>query len=313
MVATADRARVSPDSAPRVVRFRKLAFWVLVVTVVLNVLSMAIPALIDHPLTTERGEIRVYFDVFSEGNLPTWWSVALLVLAAVAHALAGALAVAARVRGAWAWFVSALMLGALSLDDHTSLHERLERVGQAWVTFERFPGYWLVPGIAAGIVVALALGLLASRLSGAARWCMILGLVLLLGSAMGMEMVQGILVAKGESGPVYVLVLHAEELGENLGVLLMITAAFRSVVVTTLAGRFGLRYRTDDDHADDHDDDHADDDRADRADHEGEDEDEDYDDFDDVEFTDAGLDRRPRRTAGPESANERTEIIPVQY
>jgi len=236
------RPQAVPETGERVVRLRRLAWWVLGVTVLLNVLSMAIPALIDHPLTTERGEIRVYFDVFSEGNLPTWWSVALLVLAAVSHGLVGALAVAAGIRGAWAWFVSAAVLGGLSLDDHTSLHERLERIGKDWVTFERFPGYWLVPGIIAGLVIAVALGLLAWRLSGLTRWCMIGGLALLLGSAMGMEFVQGLLVAAGESGPVYVLVLHAEELGENLGVLLMITAAVRSVTITALSGKLGIRY-----------------------------------------------------------------------
>jgi len=233
----------SATDEPRIIRLRKLGWWVLGVTLALNVASMAVPALIDHPLTTERGEIRVYLDVFSEGNLPTWWSVGLLVIAAVCHATAGALAVGRGVRGGWTWFVSAAVLGALSLDDHTSLHERLERIGQQWVHFERFPGYWLVPGIIAGVVVAGALGLLAVRLSGVARWCMIGGLALLLGSAMGLELVQGLLVAEGESGPVYVLVLHLEELGENLGVLLMIAAAVRSVTITNQAGRFGVEYR----------------------------------------------------------------------
>ncbi|OLF13386.1 hypothetical protein [Actinophytocola xanthii] len=230
------------ESVTRVVRLHTLAWWVLGVTVTLNVLSMAIPAVIDHPLTTERGEIRVYFDVFSEGNLPTWWSVALLVLAAVSHAVTGALASAAGIRGAWAWFVSAAVLAGLSLDDHTSLHERLERIGRDWITFDRFPGYWLVPGMIAGLVVAVALGLLAWRLSGVTRWCMIGGLGLLLGSAMGMELVQGLLVAEGESGPLYVLVLHTEELGENLGVLLMIAAAVRSLRITSHDGRLDVRY-----------------------------------------------------------------------
>lgn len=221
----------------------RAGWWLLGTSVTLNVLSMAIPAMVDHPLTTERGEVRVFFDVFSEGNLPTWWSVSLLVLTAVTHAVTGVLAVARRVRGAWAWFVSAAVLGALSLDDHAALHERLERIGQAWVTFDRFPGYWLVPGIVAGLLVAGALGLLAVRLRDAARWCMVAGLALLLGSAMGMELVQGLLVAEGESGPLYVLVLHAEELGENLGVLLMLAAAVRSVDITRDADHLAVRYR----------------------------------------------------------------------
>jgi hypothetical protein len=239
MVADTETTIVIPRSRP--VRVRRIGWWLLGVSVTLSVLSMAIPALIDHPLTTERGEVRVYFDVFSEGNLPTWWSVGLLVLTAVTHAVTGALAP----RFSFAWFVSAAVLAALSLDDHTSLHERLERVGQSWVTFERFPGYWLVPGIFAGLAVAFALGLLAVKLQGATRWCMIAGLALLLGSAMGMEFVQGLLVAQGESGPLYVLVLHAEELGENIGVLLMLTAAVRSLDITRDAsGRLSVGYLT---------------------------------------------------------------------
>lgn len=219
---------------------RRIGWWLLGVSVTLSVLSMAIPALIDHPLTTERGEIRVYFDVFSEGNLPTWWSTALLALTAVSHALTGALAQ----RFKLAWFASATVLAALSLDDHTSLHERLERVGQAWVTFERFPGYWLVPGIFAGLAVAVAFGVLAVKLTGLTRWCMIGGVAFLLGSALGMELVQGLLVADGESGPLYALVLHAEELGENLGVLLMLTAAIRSLDITRTADGVSVSYVT---------------------------------------------------------------------
>jgi hypothetical protein len=239
MVADTETTIVIPRSRP--VRVRRIGWWLLGVSVTLSVLSMAIPALIDHPLTTERGEVRVYFDVFSEANLPTWWSVGLLVLTAGTHAVTGALAP----RFSFAWFVSAAVLAALSLDDHTSLHERLERVGQSWVTFERFPGYWLVPGIFAGLAVAVAFGLLAVKLQGVTRWCMIAGLALLLGSAMGMEFVQGLLVAEGESGPLYVLVLHAEELGENIGVLLMLTAAVRSLDITRDAsGRLSVGYLT---------------------------------------------------------------------
>ncbi len=229
-------------TGPRPVLPRRLAWWLLGVTIVVNVASMAIPALIKHPLTTGRGEIRVFFDVFAEQNLPTWWSVGLLMLAAVCHGVAGALAVVSRARTAWAWFVGAATLGVLSLDDLTSLHERLERIGRQWVQFDRFPGYWLVPGIVAGAIVATAFGLLAYRLAGLARWCVIAGVVLLLGSAMGLELVQGLLVAGGESGPAYVLVLHAEELGENLGVLLMAAAAALSVTVTNDADAVGVRY-----------------------------------------------------------------------
>jgi hypothetical protein len=41
-----------------------------------------------------------------------------------------------------------------------------------------------------------------------------------------------------------VLVLHAEELGENLGVLLMLTAAIRSLDITRDADRLSVSYLT---------------------------------------------------------------------
>jgi hypothetical protein len=228
-----ERNTARPDTGhPRAVRFQVLGWVVLGITVALNIASMAVPALIDSPLTRDRGEIQNYLDVFIEGNLPTWWSVALLTTAALTHALVGALASAKQVRGAWAWFASAAMLALLSLDDHTQLHERLDRIGNQLVTFERFPFYWLIPGVAAGAVVAFALLLLAVRLHGVARWYMVAGCALLLGSALGMEALQGLLIAKGESGPIYVLTYHAEELGENLGVLLMLAAAIASLAIT---------------------------------------------------------------------------------
>lgn len=228
----------APTVAGQPVDFRRVAWVLLGVSVVLSLLSMGVPALIDHPLTTERGEIRMYLAVFEEGNLPTWWSTGLLVTTALAHAVVGFVA-----RGvSWAWYVSAGMLGLLSLDDHTALHERMERIGRQIVTFEKFPAYWLIPGVLVGAVVAAALLLLAVRLTGRARVYMIAGCALLLGSAMGGELAHSVLYTIGESGPVYVLTLHAEELGENVGVLLMLAAAVRSVIVERSAGALAVRY-----------------------------------------------------------------------
>lgn len=230
------------DSAGRQIRFRRVGWTLLAVSAALSVLSMAVPALIDHPLTTERGEIRRYVDVFEEGNLPTWWSTGLLVMTALAHCVVAVLARIRRAPSAWAWFVSAALLGALSLDDHTMLHERLDRVGQQLVTFDGFPFYWLIPGVIAGALVATALLLLAARLRGSARWCIVLGCAVLLGAAMGGELLQGLLIAVGESGPLYVLTYHAEELGENIGVLLLLAAAARSLTITERAGSYQLHY-----------------------------------------------------------------------
>lgn len=233
-----------PTGQPRPVRLRA-AWWVAFgATVTLSVASMAVPAVIHHPLTRDRGELRLYLDVGEESNLPTWWSTALLVTATLAHIALGSLARARHRRGAWAWFASAAMLGLLSIDEHTSLHERLDRVGRRLVTYQEFPFYWLLPGLAAGATVATALLLLAVRLRGPARWCMIGGCALLFGSALGGELLQGLqLAAERGSGPAYVLTMHAEELGETTGVLLMLAAAAHSLTIIRRSDGIRLDYR----------------------------------------------------------------------
>jgi hypothetical protein len=141
----------------RQISFRTLAVVLFGVSALLSLLSMAVPALIDSPLTRGGGgEVQLYLAVYEEGNLPTWWSTGLLVATALAHVIVGFLASIRGAREAWAWLVSAGMLGVLSLDDHTALHERMERIGRQLVTFEKFPAYWLIPGVLVGALVAAA-------------------------------------------------------------------------------------------------------------------------------------------------------------
>ncbi|WP_019809987.1 hypothetical protein [Saccharomonospora halophila] len=222
----------------------RAAGWALLgVTMLLNVVSMAVPALIDHPLTTNRGEIQNYLDVFVEGNLPTWWSTGLLVVGAVLYGVVAFVARSAPGRDTWAWVCGAVLLGLMSLDDHTQLHERLDRIGREVATFDGFPFYWLIPGILAGGVVAAGMVYLGLRLRGRTRAGVLGGCALLLWSALGMEAVQGLWIATGESGPLYVLTYHAEELGENLGVLLMMAAAVWALRIERRDGATVLRYR----------------------------------------------------------------------
>ncbi|MBB3049877.1 hypothetical protein FHS23_000872 [Prauserella isguenensis] len=243
-VATVHSRQSPPDGA---VRLRR-AWWILLgVSVLLNGVSMAVPALIEHPLTNDRGEVQLYLDVFVEGNLPTWWSVGLLGSTAVLFGFVGWLARGAGARAeSWGWWCGAVLIGLLSLDDHTQLHERLDRIGQRLVTFDSgFPFYWLIPGLLAGAVVAGGLLLLAARLRGRPRRLVVAGGALLLWSALGMEAMQGLWIAAGESGPLYVLTYHAEELGENVGVLLLMAAAASAVSLQRVPADAGVtaRYR----------------------------------------------------------------------
>lgn len=185
---------------------------------------------------------RLYVDVLVEDNLPTWWSAALLFTTALAHALAGVAGRAAHARGSSCWFVSAGVLAVLALDDHTQLHERSERIGRQLVTAGTFPFYWLIPGAVAGLAVAGALVWLAARASGRTRWLLVGGVAVLLGCALGLETVQGFYMAAGNENLGFTLTYHVEELGENVGTLLMLAAALSAVSVTREDGGLAIRY-----------------------------------------------------------------------
>lgn len=68
------------------------------------------------------------FDVAGEGNIWTWMNVTYMVLAAGALYLA---ALARKQNGVQyrAWFVTAVVVLLLSLDDMVGIHERLEGLG----------------------------------------------------------------------------------------------------------------------------------------------------------------------------------------
>jgi hypothetical protein len=199
-------------------------WWLGGVSVALSLLSLgfvlAAPA---HPMLHE---IRRFVDLLVEHNLPTWWSVALLATAALAHLAAFVAARNAGAAGAAYWLVTAAVLAVLSLDDQSQLHERSEQLGRLMVTETGdFPFYWLIPGTLAGLGVAAAIVMLAVRVHRRARALLIGGIVLMLATGLGLEVVQGMFMAAGNEGIGFVLGYHVEELGEDVGVILLIGAA----------------------------------------------------------------------------------------
>lgn len=188
-------------------------------------------------------EWRLYVDVLVEHNLPSWFSSAMLLAAATAHALAARTARLAGAPAAAAWTVTAAALALLSLDDHTQLHERSEGLGRLVVT-ERgdFPFYWLLPGAAAGLVLATAVAVLALRVPRPARRALAGGVAVLLGCALGLEVVQGLFMAAGNEGTGFALGYHVEELGENVAALLFLAAAAGTLRVGPADGALAVRY-----------------------------------------------------------------------
>jgi hypothetical protein len=230
----------APGSAVGPMRLTALWWWLGGVSVALALLSLGF-VLADPADPLLRG-VRLYLDLLVEHNLPTWWSVALLATAALAHITTFVAARGAGAPEAAYWLVTAAVLALLSLDDQSQMHERSEALGRLVVSETGdFPFYWLIPGALAGLGVAAAVVALAVRVNARARALLIGGIVLMLAAGLGLELVQGLFMAAGNEGIGFVVGYHVEELGEDVGVILLIGAAVAMTRVSR--GRsFVLRY-----------------------------------------------------------------------
>jgi hypothetical protein len=210
------------------------------VTLVL-VAASAVLARQGSPLTTERGQLRTYLDVFDETNLPTWWASSVLVSAALACGAVAALSGPGVTRRRW--LLLAGLTAALSVDEATVLHERLDRVVLAWLSPEDFPYLWVVPGLVLGLAVVVSVAGLTRAAPASARRRLLLGFGLLLGSALGGEAVQGLLVSEGLLGWPFVVTYHLEELGETLGAVALLAGAVHMLDVVREPAGVRLRLR----------------------------------------------------------------------
>src|SRR5687768_125896 len=132
---------------PRVrVRPHRVVAALAAVGAVLTLLGVAGQWLRFHGTEHSFGFIHE-FDMDAEGNVPTWFSVALLLANAGVAALVAGVTPAARGRAYWAGI--ALLMLAASCDESASIHEMtvlpLRRLLRAdgWLYYT-----WVVPGSA---------------------------------------------------------------------------------------------------------------------------------------------------------------------
>jgi len=229
-------------------RWRRLLLVLLAISSAIVALSLLLPALVHHELTRDVGAARVFTFVGAEANLPTWWSASLLFGAALLHVQAGALARRSGIKGASAWWILAVLFAALSLDELTALHERLDEWGLA-LTDSGFAFPWLVLGtpIAIGII---AIALVAGRhLPRRSKVLSLAGLGLVLLSAVGLEAIGGLLLGdqKGEfqgENTLYTLVMHLEEFGEVAGAALAVCSPIAALQIRRSGAEVGVSLRS---------------------------------------------------------------------
>lgn len=180
--------------------------------VLAHAINSTLIAAVDRP--------RSMFDLDDEANLPTWYSsMQMALLGALLVVLAYARRRPRQV-GWWAMLGVAALPLYLSIDEFVQLHERLGRL----VPSDVLPatGLWMAIAVPA-LIAALVLLYIPSApfWSGprAARVRVVLGVVVYLASAAGVEVAINFAATDGVAGGALVI---AEEGGELVGVTLMI-------------------------------------------------------------------------------------------
>jgi len=169
-----------------------------------------------------------YFNLDRERNIPTFYSVALLLFAALLLLIIRAMEAKARARGSRMWGILAGGFILLALDELVSIHEKLSVPVRTVLGIEKagvFYYSWIVPGLVAILAVGFFFLRFWLRLPNRTRILFAVAGFLYVGGAIGMEMVGGSYVTiHGNATAAYAVIATVEETLELAGVVLFIRA-----------------------------------------------------------------------------------------
>jgi hypothetical protein len=184
-----------------------------------------------------RGGLLRLLNLDNELNPGTWYSSGLLALCAAVLAVIALAKRSSRDRHALGWAALSLIFLYLSLDETASLHEETYGIGQD------LPGpvyvVALVPAIVVTSLAALAFLRFLAALPAHIRNLFLLAAAMLVGGAVGVEIVDGGIADHfGNGSALYKLVSSSEETMEMAGsitflyaLMLYVAAEFREVTV----------------------------------------------------------------------------------
>lgn len=246
MTAPVDRRPTAPLLARDDVRYPigKALLLGSAVIMVLHLVSVVV-RMRTRPEGGVLADVLALLNGGHERSLASWWTSALLVTCCVAALVAARLARAADARrAARAWVVLAVILGLLSLDEIVSLHERGAEWAAAVFETGSLPARlgWTIPA-AAVLVVSLFVLVPAFRaIPPRARLVVVAGLATSIAGALGMEVVNVLLVDAGARYLWRHLVMAVEEAAEMAGVVIVLLGVLTAVRVSWSDQRMTLAY-----------------------------------------------------------------------
>ncbi|HEX7028871.1 MAG TPA: hypothetical protein VF268_16645, partial [Gammaproteobacteria bacterium] len=144
------------------------------------------------PHFTGRSEPVVFLSVDGEQNLPTFFSVLLILAASLLLAVVAVFKKAQRDAYVSYWMLLAIGFLCMAIDEATSLHEKLQGPVGRLLGEDRpaiFHFAWLAPGIAFVLVTGLLFLKFLLHLPGKTRWLFLTAGGVYLGGAIVMELI----------------------------------------------------------------------------------------------------------------------------
>lgn len=214
---------------------RVLVFLVVVLGL-LGTLAAFVPD--DEGAALGLRAFRRLFDLDAELNVPTWFSSAVLLIAAGLCAVVAADARAAGGPYVRHWQVLAGLLLVMSLDETAAIHETTLRPLRMLLPSDGiFYITYVIPGLVVAVVVGLAFVPFLRHLPPPIRWYVVGAGGLYVGSAVGMEMLEGRHQALYGTGwsLVHTAMTIVEEVGEMSSVVLLVHALLGYVALRAAA------------------------------------------------------------------------------
>lgn len=183
-----------------------------------------------------RGFIHgFYFD--AEANFPSFYSAAAICFCSVVLWIIGSLPQEKHAKQSFYWKLLSVVFAFLALDEFASLHEYMiqplrNMMDQSSYDSDYLYFAWFIPYVVILLILTIALSRFFLKLPRQTRWLFILGGIVFLLGAVGMEMVggkywatQGWAIDGSDSVDVrYALIVTLEELLEMLGIVIFIYA-----------------------------------------------------------------------------------------
>ncbi len=214
-------------------RVRPLIGQVLIGSIALLVLlgTLGEVARLGFGFNTVLGLIRL-FGLGQEANVPTWFSSASFLIAALLAAVIALVKRQCRDALATQWFCLSLLLCFMSLDETAMMHETFSVVAaqvllgvkdQPWFIYYA----WILPGIIVAGAIVWCFSTLWRSLDTKTRSGFTWAAVVYFGGVLGMEVVEAAFAAvlglqQADASPYYTAVWTTQELMEMAGVAILI-------------------------------------------------------------------------------------------